>query len=67
MAEFKADKAAIRKLEQDLKKRMRGGVHVPTDGAESAAVGSVKAQLKKMGATPTDAEVRKIVREARRK
>lgn len=65
MADFKPTKAAIRKLENDLKKKMAGGVKVPRGGSEAAAISDVKAQLKKMGVTPNDAEVRRTVREAR--
>lgn len=65
MAEFTLNKAGIRKLENDLKKKLPGGVTVPLSGSESAAIGSVKTQLKKMGVTPNDTEVRRMVREAR--
>ncbi|MCA9835132.1 MAG: hypothetical protein KC435_14350, partial [Thermomicrobiales bacterium] len=51
----------------DLQKKVAGGVNIPTEGSESAAVNSVKSQLRKMGVTPNDAEVRKIVRDARKR
>ena len=66
MADFELNKAGLRKLEDDLKKKLSGGVNVPRDGSEAAAVSDVKAQLKKMGVTPNDAEVRRLVREARK-
>jgi hypothetical protein len=64
MGNFKINKAGMRKLERDLQKQVPG-VHVPLDGSEDAAVRSVKDQLKKMGTAPNDANVRKMVREAR--
>jgi hypothetical protein len=61
---FKFNKAGMKKLEQDIQKKV-AGVHIPPDGSEDDAVRSVTDQLKKMGTTPNDANVRKMVREAR--
>lgn len=66
MNNFKPNSEGMRKLEKDLAKRFSGGLSVPTGGTESAAVNSVKSQLRKMGVTPNDSEVRKIVRDARK-
>ena len=41
--------------------------HIPLDGSESAAVASVKKQMKKSGLEPNTASVRKLVREVRKK
>jgi hypothetical protein len=62
---FKINPAGIKKLERDIQKKIPG-VQVPLDGSEDDAIRSVKDQLKKMGATPNDSNVRKIVREARK-
>lgn len=66
MNNFKPNSAGMRKLERDLKKKFSDGLSVPTGGSASAAVNSVKSQLRKMGVTPNDSEVRKIVRDARK-
>ncbi|OBF42575.1 hypothetical protein A5719_03350 [Mycolicibacterium peregrinum] len=65
MAKVKINQAGMRQLQRDLEKRMSAGIRVPLDGSEADAIRSVKDQIKKMGATPDDAEVRKMVREAR--
>ena len=64
-ADFKPNKAGMKKLEKDLARRL-GGVNVPRGGSESAAVRDVKNQLKKKGVTPNDAEVQRVVRKQRR-
>ncbi|MFN6544743.1 hypothetical protein [Mycolicibacterium nivoides] len=61
----KINRADMRQLQRDLEKSLSSGVRVPLDGSEADAIRSVKDQLKKMGATPDDGEVRKIVRKAR--
>jgi hypothetical protein len=65
MGDFKINKAGMEKLEQDLERQFSGGIQIPAGGSEAEAVRSVKDQLRNMGATPNDAEVRKMVREAR--
>lgn len=40
---------------------------IPLDGSEAAAVASVKKQMKKSGLEPNTANVRKLVREVRKK
>lgn len=66
MSKFKINNAGLRNLEKDLKKKLSADVPVPTTGSESDATDSVKKQLKKMGVTPNDAEVRRIVRGTRK-
>lgn len=63
---FKPNKAGMDKLKRDLEKKFSGGVRVPAGGSEADAVKSVKDQLKKMGVTPNDSAVAKMVRDARR-
>jgi hypothetical protein len=66
MGDFKINKAGTKKLEQDLEKQFSDGIQIPVGGSEAEAVRSVKDQLKKMGATPNDSEVRKMVRDTRK-
>ncbi|SDE28398.1 hypothetical protein SAMN04488581_3767 [Mycolicibacterium neoaurum] len=61
---FEINKTALKKIEKDVNKRLPG-VQVPLEGTEADAIRSVKDQLKKMGATPNDSAVRKLVHEAR--
>ena len=65
MADFKINRAGMDKLQRDLEKQFSGGIQIPLEGSEEDAVRSVKDQLKKMGATPNDSEVEKMVRDAR--
>lgn len=66
---FKINKAGVRKLEKEISRQVEkatgGGLKVPAEGSEEDAVRNVKAQIKKMGAEADDAEVRRIVRQAR--
>ena len=64
MGKFTINKAGMKKLEQDLQKEVPG-VQVPLDGSEDDAIRSIKDQLKKICATPNDAEIEKMVRNAR--
>ena len=66
MADFKINKAGMKKLEQDLEKKLSVEIQIPAGGSEADAVRSVKEQIKKTGATPNDSEVRKMVRDARK-
>ncbi len=64
---FKINQAGMDNLKAKLEKRQfSSGIQVPLDGTEADAIQSVNDQLKKMGATPNEAEVRKIVREVRK-
>lgn len=62
---IKINPDAIKKLEQDLAKRFASGVKVPLGGTEAEAIRSVNDQLRKLGAVPNEAAVRKLVREKR--
>lgn len=59
MAKFEWNTDALKNLEKGWK--------VPVEGSESAAVASVKKQMKAAGLDPKDAAVRKHVREVRSK
>ena len=63
---FKINTSGMKKLEGDLEKKSSGGLQVLSRGAEEEAVRSLQDQLKKMGVTPNDSEVRKMVRDARK-
>jgi uncharacterized protein YpuA (DUF1002 family) len=65
MAGFKENKAGMDKLRQELEQQFSAGVQIPLEGTEEDAIRSVKDQLKNMGVTPNDAEVERIVRNAR--
>jgi hypothetical protein len=62
---FKTNEAGMRQLQRDLEAKFSGGLRVPADGSEEDAVRDVTAQLEALGATPNEAEVRRIVRENR--
>ena len=65
MATFKENRAGMDKLRRDLAKQLSAGIKIPAGGSEADAVAAVKNQMKGMGITPNDAEVRKLVQEAR--
>jgi hypothetical protein len=65
VADFRINKAGMKKLERDLEKQFSGGIQIPLDGSEAEAIRSVKDQLNNMGVTPNDSEVQKMVRDAR--
>jgi hypothetical protein len=65
MAEFEINEAGMREFERQLEKQFSAGIQIPLGGSEDDAIRSVKDQLKKMGVTPNDAEVEKMVRDAR--
>jgi|KBSSwiStaDraftv2_1062776.scaffolds.fasta_scaffold2419799_1 hypothetical protein len=65
VADFEINEAGMKNLEQDLAEKFSAGIQIPAEGSEADAIDNVKDQLKNMGATPNDAEVEKIVREAR--
>lgn len=56
----------IRKLSKELTSGIPKEIRVPLDGSETAAVAAVKKQWKSAGFEPSDSEVRKMVREARK-
>ena len=56
------DKKAMRKFEKGL----AGVWEIPAEVSESEAVASVRKQMRASGLDPSSAEVRKIVREARK-
>ncbi|WP_062894950.1 hypothetical protein [Mycobacterium avium] len=62
---FELNKAGIEQFERDLQERFSAGIQIPLGGSEDDAIRSVKDQLEKMGVTPNDSEVQKLVREAR--
>ncbi len=53
------------KLQRDLQKQFSAGIQIPLGGTESDAIDEVKKQMKGMGITPNDAEVRKLVQKHR--
>lgn len=63
--DFKINPEGMEKLQRDLEKQFSDGIHIPLEGSEEDAVQSVKDQLTKMGATPDDTNIRKVVRDAR--
>ncbi len=65
MARIKINTAGMKKLVRDVEKRVSKGIQIPLDGSEDEAIRSVKDQLKKMGLTPNDSEVRRLVRDRR--
>lgn len=65
MADFEINEAGIEKLTHDLEQRFSAGIQIPLEGSEADAIRSVKEQLEKMGLTPDDSAVEKLVREAR--
>lgn len=66
MTQVRIDQAALRSVERQAKERFEGGVNVPLDGSEEAAVRDVAAQCAKLGVTPNLPEIRKQVRRIRR-
>ncbi|GAP78516.1 hypothetical protein Y09_1344 [Brachybacterium sp. SW0106-09] len=56
----------MRKLQKDLTSGIPKEIEIPLDGSESAAVSKVKQQWRKAGFTPSDSEIRKWVRDARK-
>lgn len=62
---FVLNKAGMAKLQRDLEKKFSPGIQIPLDGTESDAINQVKKQMKGMGITPNDAEVRKLVQKHR--
>jgi hypothetical protein len=58
-------KAGMMKFERGLEESLSIDIQLPQDGSEDEAIRSVKEQLKSVGTTPSDAEVRKRVRAAR--
>ncbi|MBX7453409.1 hypothetical protein GR927_35970 [Mycolicibacterium sp. 3033] len=62
---FVPNKAGMAKLQRDLEKKFSAGIQIPLSGSEADAVADVKKQMKNMGLTPNEAEVRKMVRDAR--
>jgi hypothetical protein len=65
VADFEINEAGIEKLTRDLEQRFSAGIQIPLEGPETDAILSVKEQLEKMGLTPDDSAVEKLVREAR--
>lgn len=65
MADFEINEEGMQQLERQLQERLSPGIQVPLAGSEADAIESVKEQLRGMGAEPNDAEVAKIVRNAR--
>jgi len=63
--EFEINEAGMQQLERELQERFSAGIQVPLEGSEVDAIQSVKDQLTSMGATRNDAEVERIVRDAR--
>ena len=53
------------KFERGLEESLSMDIQIPEDGSEDEAIRSVNEQLKSLGTTPSDAEVRKHVRDAR--
>lgn len=66
MTDFEINEAALRRVEKDLAKKLGKQVSVPLTGPESAAVLAVKKQIAAMGATVNSADLRRIVRNARK-
>lgn len=65
--EYDLGKASdIRRFEKDLLSGIPKGIEIPLTGSETAAVSAVKKQWKAAGFTPSDADIRKMVREARK-
>ncbi|MCH9731678.1 MAG: hypothetical protein K0U84_18710 [Actinomycetia bacterium] len=63
---FVPNKAGMAKLQRDLdEKQFSSGIQIPSGGTESDAIDEVKKQMKGMGITPNDAEVRKLVEKHR--
>lgn len=62
---FVPNKAGMAKLQRDLEKQFSVGIQIPLGGTESDAIVEVKKQVKGMGITPNDAEVRKLVQKHR--
>ncbi|CAN5875500.1 hypothetical protein BH09ACT7_BH09ACT7_29020 [soil metagenome] len=62
---FEINEEGMRQLEREPQEKFSAGIQVPLGGSEADAIESVKEQLRGMGAEPNDAEVAKIVREAR--
>lgn len=62
---FVPNKAGMAKLQRDLEKQFSAGIQIPLGGTESDAIDEVKKQMKDMGITPNDAEVRKLVQKHR--
>ncbi len=58
-------KAGMVKFERGLEESLCLDIQIPQDGSEDEAIRSVDEQLKSLGAIPSDAEVRKRVRDAR--
>jgi hypothetical protein len=58
-------KAGMMKFERGLEESLSMDIQIPQDGSEDEAIRSVKEQLKSLGTTSSDAEVRKRVRDAR--
>ncbi|MGV0716190.1 hypothetical protein ABQE93_12370 [Mycolicibacterium sp. XJ662] len=62
---FVPSKAGMAKLQRDLEKQFSAGIQIPLGGTESDAIDEVKKQMKGIGITPNDAEVRKLVQKHR--
>jgi hypothetical protein len=62
---FEFNEDGMKDLERQLAGQVSAGLTIPLGGTEEDAIASVKEQLVNMGATPNDAEVEGIVREAR--
>lgn len=62
---FVPNKASMAKLQRDLAKQFSAGIQIPLDGTEAEAIDEVKKQMKAMGITPNDAEVRKLIQKHR--
>ena len=62
---FVPNKVGMAKLQRDLGKQFSAGIQIPLGGSESDAINEVKKQMKGMGITPNDAEVRTLVQKHR--
>jgi hypothetical protein len=63
--DFKVNKDGMNELQRQLEEQFSAGVQVPLGGSEEDAIQSVKDQIVGMGAAPNDAEVERLVRNAR--
>lgn len=62
---FKFNAAGLAALQRDLEKKFSGGISIPLEVDEDAAIRDVKKQLADLGVEPNDVEVRRLVRESR--
>ncbi|KKE99408.1 hypothetical protein [Mycolicibacterium obuense] len=62
---FKFNAAGMAALQRDLEKKFSGGIEIPLEVDEDAAIRDVTKQLTDIGVEPNDAEVRRLVRESR--